>query len=338
MRLTSESVELALTHAFRISRSTDTHKQNVIVSLSDSRYTGIGEAAPSAYYDESQESVLDALALAPQVLEDDPFDMERLGRRLHQTMPSSAAARAAVDIALHDLVAQRLGIPLYRLFGLNASRTPLTSITIGIDDPDIIRLKVREVAEYPILKIKVGAGNDLEIVRAIREETDAVIRIDANAGWTVHEAQNLIPALADLDVEMIEQPLPPDDYTGLKTLREKSPLPIFVDESVLMATDIPRLAGCVDGVNIKLMKCGGLREALRLIHTARAHGMQVMLGCMIETSVAITAAAHLSPLVDFADLDGNLLISNDPYRGVTVEGGRLVLPEGPGLGITKLPS
>lgn len=335
MVLTAAPISLELIHPFRISRSISARKENVLVTLSDEGMSGIGEAAPSPYYGESQTSVLDALRRAPAALSEDIFDLERTDRRLQEAFPDVASARAAVDMALHDLMAKRLGIPLFRLFGLHPGHTPLTSFTIGLDTLDVMRQKVREASDYPILKVKLGVGDDLEIVRAIREETEAVIRVDANAAWTESQALTLIPALADLGVEMVEQPLPPEDRDGLRRLKKASSLPIIVDESVLMAADVPRYADCVDGINIKLMKCGGLREAVRLIHTARAHGLRVMLGCMIETSVAITAAAHLSPLADYADLDGHLLIANDPYVGVTVREGRLILPEGPGLGVVR---
>lgn len=335
MYLTTHPLDLQLRHAFRISRSTSVRKENVLVVLSDGTAQGIGEAAPSAYYGESRASVLDALGHVPALLGDDPFDLEGLDRRLRQAIPSSPAGRAAVDIALHDLAGKRFGIPLYRLFGLDPSRTPMTSFTIGLDDLDVIRQKVREAAGFPILKVKLGAGNDLQIVRTIREETDAVIRVDANAGWTEDQAISTINALAEFGVEFVEQPLPPGDLDGLRRVRERVSLPIIVDEHVMTAADIPRYAGCADGINIKLMKCGGLREALRMIYVARAHGLRVMLGCMIETSVAITAAAHLAPLVDYADLDGHLLIANDPYHGVSVDRGRLVLPDRPGLGVEE---
>jgi L-alanine-DL-glutamate epimerase-like enolase superfamily enzyme len=335
MRLTAETVRLDLIHPFRIARSVSAHKENVLVSLSDGAESGVGEAAPSAYYGEDAASVHAALSRVPALLEDDPFQMEDLDRRLRTTLPADASARAAVDVALHDLIARRLGMPLYRLFGLNPAHTPVTSFTIGIDHPDRVRQKVQEAAGYPVLKVKLGTDRDLDTIRTIREVSDAALRVDANAGWSRERAAELIPRLADFGVELVEQPLPPDDREGLRWLRERSPLPIFVDESVRMAADVPGYAGCVDGINVKLMKCGGLREALRLIHVARAHGLRVMLGCMIETSVAITAAAHLSPLVDYADLDGHLLIANDPYRGVAVHAGRLVLSDRPGLGVTR---
>lgn len=336
MSFHAETVRLDLIHPFRISREVSAFKENVLVSITDGDRTGLGEAAPSVYYNQDAAAVHAALTDVPALLGDNLFALEDIDRRLQEKMPHCASARAAVDIALHDLAAQRLGIPLYQFFGLSPDRTPTTSFTIGIDEPDVIRQKVREAAEFPALKVKLGSENDLDIMRVIREESDAEIRVDANAGWTVDRAIHMVQALAEFDVAFVEQPLPPEDLDGLRRVRKAASMPIMVDESVLTAADVPRLADCVDGVNLKLMKCGGLREAIRLIHTARAHGLQVMIGCMIETSVAITAAAHITPLVDYADLDGHLLIKNDPYSGVTVKNGRLILPEGPGLGIRKL--
>lgn len=334
MRLSAETVRLDLIHPFRIAREVSDHKNNVLVRISDAGLTGIGEAAPSRYYGEDAASVLRALAEAPSLLGGDPFELEATLDRLSSRLPGDPSARAAVDIALHDLAAQRLGVPLFRWLGLDPGKTPVTSFTIGIDEPEAIRRKVRAAAGYPALKVKLGSVDDLEIMRTIRGETDARIRIDANAGWTVDQAVEMVERLSDYDVELVEQPLPPGSPEDWRRVREAAAMPIFADESVLVSPDVPAMAGLVDGVNVKLMKSGGIREALRLIHTARAHGMGVMIGCMIETSVAITAAAHLSPLADFADLDGNLLISNDPFSGAAVRQGRLVLPEDPGIGVT----
>jgi L-alanine-DL-glutamate epimerase-like enolase superfamily enzyme len=237
-------------------------------------------------------------------------------------------------MALYDLLGKRLGAPVYQLLGLNPERTPLTSFTIGIDEPAAMARKAAEAAkQYPILKIKVGTGHDSEIVRAIREATDATLRVDANAAWTPKEAIRVIRELEPYNIEFVEQPLHPADLDGLRFVREHVNLPIIADESCVSESDIPRLVGAVDGINIKLMKCGGIHHALRMIHTARAHHLKVMLGCMIESSLAITAAAHLSPLVDYADLDGHLLVSDDPYEGVRVEQGKLILPERAGLGV-----
>ena len=337
MRLSAETVRLDLIHPFRIAREVSDHKHNVLVRLSDGEFTGTGEAAPSRYYGEDAGSVIRALEKVPPLLGGDPFDLEETAGRLASALPGDPSARAAVDTALHDLAAQRLGVPLYRWLGLDPEKTPVTSYTIGIDEPATVRRKVREAAGYPALKIKLGSEKDFEIMRAIREETDARIRIDANAGWTVDQAVEMVGHLSEFDVELVEQPLPPGSPADWRRVREAASMPVFADESVLVSPDVPAMAGLVDGVNVKLMKCGGVREALRLIHTARAHGMSVMIGCMIETSVAITAAAHLSPLADYADLDGNLLISNDPFTGAAVRRGRLVLPDGPGIGIAPRP-
>lgn len=337
MRLSAETVRLDLIHPFRIAREVSDHRQNVIVRVSDGESTGIGEAAPSPYYGENAGSVLRALEDVPGLLGADPFELEETMDRLASKLPRDPSARAAVDIALHDLAARRLGVPLYRWLGLDPAKTPVTSFTIGIDEPEAVRRKVREAAGYPALKVKLGSEKDLEIMRTIRDETDARIRIDANAGWTADQAVEMVERLSEFDVELVEQPLPPGSPGDWRRVREAASMPVFADESVLVSPDVPALSGLVDGVNVKLMKCGGIREALRLIHTARAHGMAVMIGCMIETSAAITAAAHLSPLADYADLDGNLLISNDPFAGATVRQGRLVLPEGPGTGVAPRP-
>jgi L-alanine-DL-glutamate epimerase-like enolase superfamily enzyme len=243
------------------------------------------------------------------------------------------AAEAAIDMALCDLAGKKLGVPLYELMGLDARQTPVTSFTIGMDTPEVVEAKVVEAGGYEVLKIKMGSDEDRQILEAVRAVTDRPLRVDANEGWTLEGARARLEWLESMGVELVEQPLPAGQLEEMRELRRVSPLPLFADESVYRAADIPRLAGAFDGINIKLMKCGGLAEARRMIAVARAHGMQVMLGCMIESSLAITAAAHLSPLVDFADLDGNLLIANDPFVGVTVKDGRLVLPEGPGLGV-----
>jgi L-alanine-DL-glutamate epimerase-like enolase superfamily enzyme len=236
-------------------------------------------------------------------------------------------------MALHDWLGKKLGQPLWRILGLNPASTPVTSYTIGIDSTEKMLEKVREAPEFPILKVKVGTDRDDEILSAIRRETDRTIRVDANAAWQPREAEQRITELAGYDLEFVEQPVPAGSPESLRRVRESVDLPIISDESSVVPEDVPGLFGCVDGINIKLSKCGGIRQALKMIHTARSAGLKVMLGCMIESSVAITAAAQLSPLADYADLDGNLLISNDPARGVTVNAGRLVLPEGPGLGV-----
>jgi L-alanine-DL-glutamate epimerase-like enolase superfamily enzyme len=225
---------------------------------------------------------------------------------------------------------------VYKLWGLDPAASPPTSFTVAIaPDEATLRQRVADAAQYPVLKIKLGTNWDERIVRVVRELAPTkVLRVDANAAWTPKSTLRMIPLLQELGVEFVEQPLPPDDLDGLRFVRERSALPIVADESCLVAADIPKLAGVVDGINIKLAKCGGLREALRMIAAARAHDMLVMAGCMIESSLGITAAAHFAPLLDCADFDGAALVSNDPYRGATIDGGAIRLPDGPGLGVT----
>jgi L-alanine-DL-glutamate epimerase-like enolase superfamily enzyme len=232
-------------------------------------------------------------------------------------------------------VGKRLGVPVYRLWGLDPCKAPKSTFTIGLDTPERIKVKVREAEQYPILKVKLGTDRDLEILRAIREATDKEIRVDANCGWTVKGAIRMLPVLDEFGVTVLEQPLPPDDLDGLAVITAQSDIPVIADESCKTVADIPPLVGKVDGINIKLAKCGGLREALRMIAVARAHGLMVMVGCMIESSLGITAAAHFTPLVDIVDLDGAALLANDPFVGAHIDGGQVTLPSAPGLGVRR---
>ena len=326
MKLTAEPVTLNLRTPFRIAHGVSEQRQNVLVHIDE----GIGEAPGVAYHGETQAGILEYLARAAEGLGDDPFQLERV---LNALPSGSRAARAAIDVALHDLVGRRLGAPLWKLFGLDPRRLPLTSFTIAMDAPEVMAQRARE-AGLPILKIKLGGPDDEAMVRAIRAATSARLRVDANAGWTREQAAALIPRLAQYDLEMVEQPLAVGDLEGLRWLRaQKLGLPIFADEGVKSARDVAEHVGGVDGVVIKLMKTGGLREALRAIAVARAHDLQVMVSCMVETSVGVTAAAHLAPLCDLADLDGPLLIGNDPYLGLQYDAARMILPQGPGLGV-----
>ena len=325
MKLTWEPITLNLRTPFRIAHGTFPQRFNVLVRLDE----GIGEAPAVTYYGETQDVITEYMSRVPE-LGDDPFDLDAVLDRLPQ---GSRAARAAIDIALHDLWGKRLGHPLYRLFGLNPEALPLTSFTIGMDTPEVVAAKVKEAEGYPILKVKLGSPDDREMLAAVRDTTDRTLRVDANEGWTLETAGERLEWLAKLGVEFVEQPLPADRIEETRALRRRSPLPFVADESVHTAADIPRLAGAFDGINIKLMKCGGIGEALRMIAVARAHGMKVMLGCMIESSLAIAAAAHISPLVDTADLDGHLLIDNDPFVGPLVRAGQVILPDDPGLGV-----
>jgi L-alanine-DL-glutamate epimerase-like enolase superfamily enzyme len=335
LRLSHQVLELETTHPFGISRGTTQAYRRVWVRLTDDDgVEGWGEADPSSYYGETAETVVAALAAYAPGLPADPFDLEAAEARLAATLKYHPSARAALSAALHDLVGKRLGVPLWKLWGLDPAAAPPSSFTIGLDTPDMVRRKVREAAAYSILKIKVGTPTDRAVLQAVREETDKPIRVDANAGWTLKEALQRLPLLEEMGVELIEQPLAPDDLEGLRVLRAASRLPIIADESCRTAADIPRLAGAVDGINIKLAKCGSLREALRMIAVARAHQMRVMVGCMMESSLGITAAAHFTPLLDYVDLDGAALLKHDPFRGAGIAGGRVTLPTLPGLGVT----
>ncbi len=337
LRLSHEILELETAHPFGIARGTQSAYRAVWVRVKDGDgLEGWGEANPSSYYGETADTVVVALErLAPVIAELDPFDLEGIDARMFQNLKHNAAAKAAVSAALHDIAGKRLGVPVWKLWGLDPAKAPVSSFTIGIDSPATIRKKVEEAAAWPILKIKVGAGDDRAILQAVRDVTDKPIRVDANCGWTATQAIAALPMLKEFGVELIEQPLAPDDVEGLARVRRASTMPIIADESCRTAADIPRLVGAVDGINIKLAKCGSLREALRMIAVARAHHMMVMVGCMIESSIGITAAAHFTPLLDVVDLDGAALLKRDPFTGASIEGGRISLPTAPGLGVAR---
>ncbi len=293
------------------------------------RITGRGEGAPIIRYRESAESARRAAESVRELLASaDPWRFQKLMAEIFRRIEGEYAAKAALDIAIMDWIGQKLGIPLYRYFGLDGRDTPVTTMSIGIDTPEITRRKVREAEDFPVLQ------SDEATIEAVRGVTGKPLRVDANEGWKdKEEAVRKINWLESQGVEFVEQPLPASMLEETRWVRGKVHIPIIADEACLHPADIPRLAEAYDGVNIKLMKCGGMLEAFRMIQIARALGMKTMLGCMIESSVGVTAAAHLSPLVDYADLDGNLLIANDPYVGVRVRAGKLLLPEGPGLGL-----
>lgn len=337
LKLETDVVTLHTRHPFIIARGGRSEYQVVCIRLIDADgLEGWGEADPSSYYGENVDTVLATLKTLTPHLPSDAFALEEAERIFERVVPKNGAARAALSGALHDLVGKRLGQPLWKLWGLDPARAPKSSFTIGIDTPEKMKAKVLEAAEYPILKIKLGTDHDEDLLRTIRSATDKPIRVDANAGWTRERAIQMLPILKDYGVELLEQPLPPEQLDGIAAVRKASPgIPVVVDESCIVASDIPRVAGAVDGINIKLAKCGSLREALRMIATARAHGLLVMVGCMIETSIGITAAAHFTPLVDVADLDGAALCDNDPYQGAGIAGGRITLPTGPGLGVRR---
>ena len=336
LHLEAEPLDLHTRHPFLIARGGQAQHRTIWIRLRDrDGIEGWGEAAATTYYGETPETVLAALGASVPHLPDDPTDLEAAERALDDALGENPSARAALSTALHDLVGKRLGVPLWKLWGLNPATAPASAFTIGLDSPDKMRAKVIEAEPYPILKVKLGTHRDGEILRAIRSVTEKELRVDANAGWSRKRAIAMLPVLQEFGVTVLEQPLPPHDLDGLAAVTRVSTIPVIADESCLVATDIPRLVGAVDGINIKLAKCGSLREALRMIAVARAHGLLVMVGCMIETSIGITAAAHFTPLVDLVDLDGAALLSDDPFAGATIDGGRVVLPTGPGLGVRR---
>lgn len=341
MKLSHQTIELNPTHPFVIARGGYAHHRNVIVRLvDDDGLEGFGEAAPNRYYGESVATVIAALGQFKPILERaDPMALESTEAHLNRVLRGNASAKGAVSSALHDLLGKRLRLPLHRIWGLDPSTAPQSSFTIAIAESHELERRVAEAREYPILKIKLGTDRDMEIVRIIRSAApEKRLRVDANAAWTAKQAVRMSDFLAEQGVEMIEQPVPANDIEGLRFVRKRSKLPVFADESCLVGTDIARLAGAVDGINIKLAKCGSLREALRMVHTARALDMQVMAGCMIESSLGISAIAQISPLLDYADFDGAALLSNDPFRGASIAGGAVRLSDGPGLGATPAPS
>lgn len=339
MKVSWERVSLHTSMPFVIARWEYAGHDNVIVCITEDGLSGMGEAAPNRYYNESADTVVAALECYRPIVEKGRYwSLEALDSALARAAAGNASARAAVSSALHDLYAQKLGIPLHRMWGLRPDATPLSSFTIAIDDADGLRRRVAAAAQYPILKIKLGTARDEEIVRTVREAApDKVLRVDANAAWTPGEAVERSAMLRDNAVESLEQPVAAEDIEGMRFVRERCGMPVIADESCRVAHDVPRLAGACDGINLKLAKCGSLREAIRMIHTARAHDMTVMAGCMIETSLGISAIAQVAPLLDSADFDGAALLADDPFQGVTIHGGRVTLLDAPGLGVTRRP-
>ena len=313
---------------FAIARSSTDAFERVILELEEDGFVGHGEAAPTRYYGQDAEGVARSLE---ELTIPDPWDVEgALATNDH--LPPSALA--ALDAALHDLAAKRLGIPLYRLLGL-ARPEPTSAYTLAIAEPETTLGEARRLSSYPILKMKVGGWKDVETVRAVAEFSGAHIWVDANEAFSPEEAAEVAVELKSAGVRMIEQPLPAAaGPEALRTATEAAhPVPVVADESAISARDVPHLSGCVSGVNVKLAKCGGIRRALEMVHTARSLGMMVMLGCMVETSLGISAAAQISGLFDFVDLDGAMLLADDPFGGVGYEGGRSVLPDEPALGV-----
>jgi L-Ala-D/L-Glu epimerase len=327
LELSVAPLDLPLVHTFTIARSSESVARTALVRLRWGTIDALGEASPSSRYGESVASVIAGLQSHP--LGDDPYALDVLLAGL------PPAQRCGLDVALHDCIAKDVQRPLWRLLGLDPERTPLTSFTIGIAALEEMLDKVRAVGAHPVIKVKLGAGAEVETIAAIRAIYTGTIRIDANEGWTAESAVAILRELERYDIEFCEQPIPAGTPERLRWIRERTAIPLVTDEDSKDADDLAALAGCVDGINVKLVKCGGIRGALAMIHTARALKLKIMLGCMVESAVLTTAAAHLSPLVDWADLDGPFLVASDPFDGLQYRAGKIVLPAGPGLGVVE---
>ncbi|MBC8167035.1 MAG: dipeptide epimerase [Bryobacteraceae bacterium] len=330
-------IRLNLRHTWTTTMSSSEYRDTLHVRLTRDGITGRGEGAPIVRYKEDAAGARKIVdSLVPLLAGSDPMQYRKLISAVFAKVEGEWAAKSAIDIAVMDWVGQKLGVPLYRLLGLDAADTPVTTFSIGIDTPEITKQKVLEAEAYPILKIKVGLDKDESTIEAVRSVTNKPLRPDANEGFrSKEEAVRKINWLEGQGAVFIEQPLPAHMLDEQRWVRARVHIPILADEACLRAEDIPKIADAYDGVVIKLDKTGGILGALRMIETARAHKLRIMLGCMVSSSVTITAAAHLSPMVDYADLDGNLLIANDPFTGVKVEKGKLILPNRPGLGLLK---
>lgn len=339
MKVKCRRENLILDIPFTISRGTTAERQVLIAEIEHEGVAGYGEASPSAYYGDSIEAAesairgAEALLAGPEIGRD-PYALEIIASELRREFPLSPSGRAAVEMAAHDIAGKLAGLPLYRMLGLAGLDPPLTSYTVGVKDVDLIRGELDRLRSFPILKVKLGFGREENLLDFIRGETDAVIRADVNEGWDAGTALEKMARYQEkYAVEFFEQPLPRTDIEGYRRLMAETGSTVFVDESVTSAEDVYRWSGLAHGVNLKLMKSGGIREVLAMVTAARAAGLKVMLGCMVETSVGISAAAQIAPLVDFCDLDGNLLISNDPFQGVRGASGVLDLGDQPGLGV-----
>lgn len=337
MKLTYRPYTLELRHVFTIANSSRTTTPVVLTEIEYDGVTGYGEASMPPYLGESHETVLNFLSKVDLAKYDDIFKLEYILADIDAIAPGNPAAKASIDIALHDVVGKLLGQPWYNIWGYDPEKTPYTSFTIGIDKPDVVRQKTKEAEEYKILKVKLGRDTDKEMIETIRSVTDKPITVDVNQGWKDRQfAIDMIHWLNERNIKFVEQPMPKTQIDDLAWLTQNSPLPIFGDEGVQRLEDVKKAYGVYTGINIKLMKCTGMREAHKMLTLARALGMKVMMGCMTETSCAISAASHLTPMVDFADLDGALLISNDVYTGTKIVDGKIVLSSRPGIGVEKI--
>ena len=337
LKLSFEPYNLQLKHVFTLAGSSRSITPVMLTKLVFEGITGYGEASMPPYLGESHESATRFLSALNLQQFTDPFKMDEILEYVDSVAPGNTAVKASVDIALHDLVGKIMNQPWYKIWGFSAENTPLTSFTIGIDTPEVVRQKVKEAAEFKILKVKLGRDTDKEMIESIRSVSDVPLCVDVNQGWKdKKEALEMIFWLREKGVEYIEQPMPKEQKDDIAWLTQNSPLPVLADEAVQRLADVQNTLGIYSGINIKLMKCTGMREAHNMMNLARSNKMKVMIGCMTETSCAISAAAQLSPLATWADLDGNLLISNDPYSGVKIINGKITLIDAPGIGISIL--
>jgi L-alanine-DL-glutamate epimerase-like enolase superfamily enzyme len=333
MRLTHEPLDLVTAFEFRIAVGGSRGHENTLVRIEHDGIVGIGEASPSAYYGETPRTVAAAIEAWTADLGDDPFALDAIEQRMRARLRGQAAAHAAIEMALHDWIGKRLGRPTWTLLGLDPARVPVSCVTLGLADPEEMDRKLDAVRDFPRIKVKLGAPGDVENLRRIRERYRGALQVDANTAWSPPDAVRVLRAIEPLGIELVEQPVAREDLDGLAWVRRRVGIPVFADESCHRAADVANLAGRVDGVNLKIMKTGGIREMLRAIHAARAHGLGVMLGSMVETSLALSAAAQLAPLADVLDLDGHWLLARDPFDGAPRERGVIALSDRPGLGV-----
>ena len=333
VRLDVERLDLATAFEFRITHGGGRGHENTLVRVEHEGVVGLGEASPAHYYGENRALVEAALATWGPLLGDDPFALDAIDRRLDVALEGQRSARAALETALHDWIGRRLGAPVWKLLGLDASRVPLSSVTLGMASAEEMERKLETVRDFPVLKVKLGRPEDVENLKRIRRTYRGKLRVDANTAWAPADAVHVLREIEPLDIELVEQPVARHDLEGLGWVRARVGIPVFADESVHDPEDVPKLAGRVDGVNLKLMKSGGIRRMHRTLIVARAHGMKTMLGSMVESSLALSAAAQLAPLADYLDLDGHWLLAQDPFRGAPGARGVIALVDEPGLGV-----
>ena len=333
MRLRHERMDLVTTFEFRIATGASHGHANTLVHLEHDGIEGLGEASPSHYYGEARPLIEQALELWAPRLGDDPFALEAIHARLDAALYGQWAARAAIDMALHDWIGKKLGQPVWKLLGLDPSRTAISCVTLGMASREEMEKKLDQVKSFPRIKVKLGAPGDVENLRAIRRSYSGLLQVDANTAWSPADAVRVLREIEPLGIELVEQPVARGDLDGLRWVRERVGIPVYADESCHHLSDVAAVAGRVDGINLKIMKTGGIREMVRMIHAARAHGLRILLGSMVESSLALSAAAQLAPLADYLDLDGHWLLREDPFDGAPGELGRITLSDRPGLGV-----